>query len=335
MGETSSINVIDRLRVILVAAVVFCLLPCLVFGSTTDLAGRRIKLTNNVGAVTWSGRYSGYGIGTVTATGATNPIRAPGQYADPETGLYNNYQRNYDPEVGAYLEEDPFGTFGGPNRYNYGDSSPLRLYDPMGQWTMDDVERALAYTGLIVGGAALGVATVVGTSPILVPLVVTGTIADLGLGAINGYQCYNHFRDPCNSAYSGYDCVDALLGGVGAAGGATALRGLTQLPGRLVPAVGKAMEVGRTTEMLNPFELNASHGLTKGKAAMTRLKNLIAADGKINHPIKYVEINGKKYIVDGHHRTRIAKELGMVEVPAERVELPYGQYLTIEDVLGY
>jgi RHS repeat-associated protein len=192
-----------------------------------DHQGRPVKLTNNVGAVTWSGRYSAYGIGTISSQGASNPIRAPGQYADPETGLYNNFQRNYDPEVGTYLEEDPFGVWGGPNRYNYGDVSPLRLYDPMGLWTAEDVKNWLMWTGLTASVAGLSLATVAG-APVLIPIVTVGVVADLGILGISSHQCYQHFRDPCNQQFSGWDCVDIPLSALGAAGGATALKGLAR-----------------------------------------------------------------------------------------------------------
>ncbi len=58
--------------------------------------------------------------------------------------------------------------------------------------------------------------------------VVTGA----GLGAINSYQCYNHFRDPCNAASSG-SCFFALLDTAGVVGGLTALPMLAGRPGRL------------------------------------------------------------------------------------------------------
>ncbi|WP_256642703.1 RHS repeat-associated core domain-containing protein, partial [Streptomyces murinus] len=37
------------------------------------------------------------------------PLRFPGQYYDPETGLHYNYFRHYDPETARYLSPDPLG----------------------------------------------------------------------------------------------------------------------------------------------------------------------------------------------------------------------------------
>lgn len=55
----------------------------------------------------------------------------------------------------------------------------------------------------------------------------------------------------------------------------------------------------------------------------------------IENTIKYVEYNGQKYIVDGHHRVIAAKRLGIKEVPIEQVQLPYAGYNTIEDLLWF
>lgn len=47
------------------------------------------------------------------------------------------------------------------------------------------------------------------------------------------------------------------------------------------------------------------------------------------------DYNGTKYVVNGHHRLRAARELGMKTVPAEKAELPYGNYKTVDDLLDY
>ena len=50
--------------------------------------------------------------------------------------------------------------------------------------------------------------------------------------------------------------------------------------------------------------------------------------------IKYVEVNGQRFIVDGHHRAVAARQLGIENVPAEEVQLPYGSYKTVEDLIS-
>ena len=39
-------------------------------------------------------------------------LRFPGQYYDAETGLNQNWNRDYDPVVGRYVEADPIGLCG-------------------------------------------------------------------------------------------------------------------------------------------------------------------------------------------------------------------------------
>ena len=83
----------------------------------------------------------------------------------------------------------------------------------------------------------------------------------------------------------------------------------------------------------NPYELEPTHPQTKSNRQMNKLIEQIKSDGKIKETIKYVEYNGKKYVVDGHHRLIAAKRLHLQEVPIEEVELPYKGYNTIDDLL--
>lgn len=57
------------------------------------------------------------------------------------------------------------------------------------------------------------------------------------------------------------------------------------------------------------------------KTAFEKLKIDIKLNG-IHEPIKFVEHNGKRFVVDGHHRLRAAKELSIQNIPAQKVELP-------------
>ena len=63
--------------------------------------------------------------------GAATPLRFPGQYYDPETGLHYNQQRYYDPVTGSYLTPDPLGLTPAPNPHAYV-PNPLIQTDPLG-----------------------------------------------------------------------------------------------------------------------------------------------------------------------------------------------------------
>lgn len=64
-------------------------------------------------------------------------LRLPGQLYDPETGLAQNYRREYDPALGRYTTPDPLGLAGGINPYVYADNNPLERGDPFGLYDID------------------------------------------------------------------------------------------------------------------------------------------------------------------------------------------------------
>jgi RHS repeat-associated protein len=64
-------------------------------------------------------------------------LRFPGQYYLAETGLYNNYFRDYDPIVGSYMESDPLGLRTDLNTYGYAGNDPLGFTDRYGLCRVD------------------------------------------------------------------------------------------------------------------------------------------------------------------------------------------------------
>lgn len=59
-------------------------------------------------------------------------LRYPGQYYDEETGLFYNWNRYYDPDLGRYRTSDPIGLIGGVNTYGYVGGNPSRYSDLLG-----------------------------------------------------------------------------------------------------------------------------------------------------------------------------------------------------------
>ncbi|MFF3493489.1 DUF6531 domain-containing protein [Streptomyces sp. NPDC002795] len=102
------------------------------FAIVTDLVGTPTELVDEHGDIAWHSRTTLWGT-TARNRDATavTPLRFPGQYEDPETGLYYNYFRHYDPETGRYTSPDPLGLDPAPNPVTYVDN-PHTATDVLG-----------------------------------------------------------------------------------------------------------------------------------------------------------------------------------------------------------
>lgn len=103
-----------------------------VYAIHDDQVGRPEAITDANGAVVWRARNLAF-TRTVTenSIGGLN-IGFPGQYYDEETGLWNNGFRDYEAELGRYLESDPISLAGGLNVYAYVGNNPVNAVDPTG-----------------------------------------------------------------------------------------------------------------------------------------------------------------------------------------------------------
>jgi RHS repeat-associated protein len=104
----------------------------------TDHLGAPRLLTDRTGTKVWEAQYEAFGKAVVNgnpdgdAVTISYPIRFPGQYYDAESGLHQNYFRDYDPSIGRYVTRDPIGLVGGLNVYVYVSGNPLKFVDKLG-----------------------------------------------------------------------------------------------------------------------------------------------------------------------------------------------------------
>nr|WP_237509064.1 DUF6531 domain-containing protein [Streptomyces sp. SID8382] len=100
----------------------------------TDLVGTPTELVTADGELSWQHRTTLWGThfpSPLSQATTTCPLRFPGQYADPETGLHYNYFRHYDPETARYTTPDPLGLAPAPNPAAYIEN-PYSWTDPLG-----------------------------------------------------------------------------------------------------------------------------------------------------------------------------------------------------------
>nr|WP_206279843.1 RHS repeat-associated core domain-containing protein [Streptomyces luteoverticillatus] len=102
------------------------------FAIVTDLVGTPSELVDESGTIAWRTRTTLWGT-TAWASDSTayTPLRFPGQYYDPETGLHYNFHRHYDPETARYTSPDPLGLAPAPNPVAYVEN-PHTWADPLG-----------------------------------------------------------------------------------------------------------------------------------------------------------------------------------------------------------
>ncbi|MCA1842423.1 MAG: RHS repeat-associated core domain-containing protein, partial [Actinobacteria bacterium] len=134
----------------------------------TDAQGSVVNVTSALAATEMSLSYDPFGDSrTVTQSeGAPeNLLRYTGQLLDTSTGLYDLRARMYDPGSGRMLQMDPLGAggLGATSSYAYANDAPTTMQDPTGLFPWGE----LAQAALLVGTAALDVATDGAATPLL------------------------------------------------------------------------------------------------------------------------------------------------------------------------
>ena len=85
------------------------------------------------------------------------------------------------------------------------------------------------------------------------------------------------------------------------------------------------------TKTMSVDELTPTHKTTMGRNSFNRFLGKVRQNG-ITEPIDYVAHEGKNYVVNGHHRLKAAKILGIDRVPVNEVSLPFKGYRTVQDL---
>tara|TARA_R110001583_G_scaffold189565_1_gene353131 strand:+ start:373379 stop:376345 length:2967 start_codon:yes stop_codon:yes gene_type:complete len=124
----------------------------------SDHIGRPVLATDEASTTVWTASWLPFG-GVHVENGVID-ARFPGQWFQAESGLHQNWMRDYDPTTGRYIEADPLGLVDGPSVYNYALQSPGRYVDPRGTDAYVSLTPEAAW-----GAGHVGVSTDAGSGP--------------------------------------------------------------------------------------------------------------------------------------------------------------------------
>jgi RHS repeat-associated protein len=97
-----------------------------------DHIGRPVFATNAAGVKVWTATYTPFGE-VHASTGTPIALRFPGQWFQSESGLHQNWMRDYDPTTGRYLQADPLGLVDGASVYGCAGQNSMMNIDPTGE----------------------------------------------------------------------------------------------------------------------------------------------------------------------------------------------------------
>ena len=96
----------------------------------TDHLGTPMLATDKDGKSSWKAVTEAFGAaGTLPESSITMNLRFPGQYWDEESQTHYNFNRDYTPHLGRYLQSDPIGLMGGSNFFDYSKKNSLMNFD--------------------------------------------------------------------------------------------------------------------------------------------------------------------------------------------------------------
>ena len=170
----------------------------------SDHIGRPVFATDSSGVKVWTAAYLPFG-GVRVTTGTPPTARFPGQWFQSETGLHQNWMRDYDPTTGRYMQADPLGLVDGASVYGYARQSPGRYVDPRGEDTLTFGSLDLLPPRTGPQSTALGI-TGIGSRGILGALALILTPTAVGIGS-------EHFEGSCGTedCTSLYNQISAVV----------------------------------------------------------------------------------------------------------------------------
>jgi RHS repeat-associated protein len=205
-------------------------------------------------------------------------LRFPGQYFDAETGLTQNYIRDYDATTGKYVESDPVGLGGGSySTYAYAGGSPTAYVDPTGLDSMS-CRAILTGIGALVGGGA-GYACGCAAGGVLGGA--GGTLVAPGLGTVGGAAA------GCGAAGPAGAAVGAAAGAAAGSSAADAMCTTTQDPDRCEKAKQDARS--RYNRLVSKRIPQYESGGTRGPDA-THYESIIQLQSALKDAIRRVKL---------------------------------------------
>jgi RHS repeat-associated protein len=336
----------------------------------TDHLGSSSVMTTASGELAYEHYYLPYGSTRFefTPKGITEPYGYIGKEQDLSTGLHYVEARYLLSGLGTFVSVDPLeNALGGPwTPYGYTSGNPWTMFDPLGLQALSDFEdpevELDTSVDLVVETPKIDVKEpepdysftppVVETSPddsakpddfdlskYRVPegfsprqgLSPNASLEEIeqsmGLSGSDLRELQNHYENGVARGQIQESLPMFILAWGGASAGNVRVG-----TGPRLNVQSPAASSGSGWGMINPGKLTSTHGLTLSPKQFAKLKADISKNG-IKTPVRVHTYKGQKYIVNGHHRARAARELGIDEVPIVEQALPYRGYHTTLDLM--